>query len=117
MSNEITILLENAENTGSFVSDKKTGSGYHQKYDNLHTFVLNFSNWRGVLKIQGTLEMFPGENDWFDLRDPLNAKLEYGGDSSNYNTVVTANSRGNFLWIRAVGTTDQGSIVEIRYNH
>jgi hypothetical protein len=117
MSNETTILLENANLPGAFTSGKKPGSGYHQKYDNLHTFVLKFSNWSGELKLQGTLEMFPGENDWFDLRDQLNNKLEYGGDSSDYDSIITVNAKGNFLWIRAIGTIDHGSIAEIRYNH
>lgn len=114
MSNEITILLENESSMGQFVSNKLPGSGYHQKYDNLHTFVLIFSEWDGDLTLQGTLEMFPAESDWFDLRDSADTKLMYSGENDG---TVTANSRGNFLWIRAVGSTNSGSIDQIRYIH
>jgi hypothetical protein len=117
MSNEITILLENASATGQITSEKQPGAGYHQKYDNLHTFVLRFSNWDGEIKLQGTLEMFPSSEDWFDLRDSTNTLLAYGGDSSDYDGTFTANARGNFVWIRAVGVTNSGIITEIRYNH
>jgi len=117
MSNEITILLENAANTGQFASEKKPGAGYHQKYDNLHTFVLRFSNWSGELKLQGTLEMFPDEDDWVTLRDSSDAMLIYGNDSSDYDSTLTANVRGNFVWIRATGVTNSGIITEIRFNY
>jgi hypothetical protein len=114
MSKEITILLENASATGKFISKKQPGTGYHQTYDNLHTFVLRFSNWDGELRLQGTLEIFPGDDDWFDLRDSADTLLVYGGD---YDGTFTANVRGNFVWIRAVGAIKSGIITEIRYNY
>jgi len=118
MSKEITILLENASATGQFTSEKQPGTGYHQTYDNLHTFVLRFSNWDGEVRLQGTLEIFPGNDDWFDLRDSANTSLVYGVDSVViYDGTFTANARGNFVWIRAVGVTNSGIITEIRYNY
>lgn len=117
MSNKIEILLDQLSTPGAFIGDKKPGAGYHQKYDNLHTFVLSFNNWSGELRIQGTLDLFPGENSWVDLVDSTEQFLIYGNDSSDYDGTVTANVRGNFVWIRAVGTLTTGSIEQIQFSH
>jgi hypothetical protein len=117
MSNEITILLNQQAAFGSFISDKKPGAGYHQKYDNLHTFVINFSNWSGEVKLQGTLELFPGSDSWVDLIDTNGNTMVYGDDSTDYDSAVTANARGNFIWIRAAGTVNSGSITQIQFSH
>lgn len=115
MSNEITLLLSQ-QGTGSFVSNKQPGAGYHQKYDSLHTFVISFSNWGGVLKIQGTLELFPGDDSWVDLVDSSGQTMSYGGDTGEYNSTITVNARGNFIWIRAIGITNSGIIQQIQFS-
>jgi hypothetical protein len=121
MSNEITILLNQQTAIGSFISDKKPGAGYHQKYDNLHTFVINFSNWNGEVKLQGTLELFPGNDSWVDLIDTSGNTMhyfdDYSSESGTYNYDITANTRGNFIWIRAVGTLNSGAITQIQFSH
>lgn len=115
MSYESIILIENVSTAGvNVASEKKQGAGYHRKSDSLHTVVYSVNNLLGSVKLQGTLELYPVEVDWFDIAGtPL-------GD--NVTTLVgtqvsTANFTGNFIWIRAVYTLQSGSIVEIRYNH
>lgn len=117
MSTEITLLLNQQSAPGNFVSDRKPGAGYHQKYDSLHTFVLSFSSWSGEVRIQGTLELYPGEDSWVDLVDSSGQAMIYGNDSSDYDGSITTNTRGNFLWIRAIGTTTAGVIQQIQFSH
>ena len=118
MSIESTILLSNitAEaGTGNLAfvySDKKKGAGYHKRYSNLHTATFDVDSFVGTIKLQATLELYPGEADWFDI-----AGTTIGGDSSTWTTVQPINFAGNFVWIRAAYNLQDGTINEIRYNH
>lgn len=113
MSNEILTLLNNYSATGDFVSAKQPGAGYHQKYNNLHTFVISFSSWEGNLKLQGTLELYPGEDSWFNLYNDNGEEISYEGiHDSNY----TVACQGNFTWIRVSGTTVSGTINQIQFS-
>lgn len=113
MSNEIILLLESINNPGIFVSDKRPGAGYHQKYDNLHTFSMTFSSWSGELRLQGTLDIFPDDASWVDLVDTEDRPVIF----SSYDGIAAVNVRGNFIWIRAIGTLNTGSIAQIQFSH
>lgn len=113
--NKVTSLLKNHQTVGDFSSSKQPGAGYHKQPDVLHTFSLNLENFVGEIRLQATLEIFPGAGDWFDLEDPNGEKIQLGGDSTVYNSVISYNSTGNFVWIRAIGYVNSGRIVEIRY--
>lgn len=117
MSKEITILLPSTTTLGSFTSPKQKGAGYHRYNDGIHTFVISFTNWSGLLSLQATLVLEPGDDDWFTLKDANNQEITLGDDSSDYDQPVSVNSRGNFVWIRAVGSITAGQINEIRYNY
>jgi hypothetical protein len=110
MSTEIlTLVADVSVPTTEIFSEKLQGAGYHNKQDTLHTALYIISNFEGAIKLQGTLEMFPGSNDWVDIEG-----TSFAGDgSSNPNPI---NFRGNFLWIRAVYTLESGSISSIRYS-
>lgn len=118
MSKESSILLSNitAEATNSEFSygDKCKGAGYNRSADGLHTVVYIVENFVGTIKVQATLELYPAESDWFDVAD-----TEIGGDSTLFHDSYTGtyNFVGNFVWIRAAYNLQDGSIVEIRYNH
>ena len=114
MSKEITILLPQTATVGAFASPKQQGAGYHRYNDGIHTFVITFAEWDGELKLQGTLSLYPGDDDWFDLKDLDNQAIIYTGDTDGLETV---SSRGNFVWIRAVGSITEGEITEISYNY
>lgn len=110
MSTEFITLLD-ISTTGSFVSDKQPGAAYHSKVANVHTFISEFDSFVGTVQLQGTLEIFPGDNDWFVLRNINNADVVY--TDTDTGTITTA-SRGNFLWVRAVGSVASGT-VRIRF--
>jgi hypothetical protein len=67
----------------------------------------------GTVKIQATLELYPGDNDWFDV-----AGTEVGGDSTVINSSAYSYTfTGKFTWIRAAYNLQNGTITEIRYNY
>lgn len=115
MSTESKELLSNvsAETTAIAYGPKNKGAGYHTFNDGLHTVVYEFDNFVGSVKIQGTLAMYPGETDWFDIT-ASNITVE---DSTPLIASETVNFTGKFLWLRAAYTLQQGTINKIRYNY
>ena len=112
MSTEFVTLLDTTTATGSFSSAWQPGAGYHNQVANVHTIVTEFNNFVGTVELQGTLEIFPGEKDWVTLKNTSNQSIIYEGA---LNGALNATSRGNFLWIRAVGTVTSGEITKIRF--
>ena len=118
MSNETITLVNNLSFLGDFTSDKFQGPGYHKQSDNLITFTLSFAHWTGEVILQGTLELYPNNNtDWVNLKDLSDQDIIIGDSSTDYDSTITVNSRGNFVWLRAIGTSSSGTISEIRYNY
>ena len=107
-----TISAEAADSSYTY-TDKQQGSGYHRKFDAVHTVVYTINEFAGSIKLQGTLELYPVEGDWFDI-----AGTEIGGDSTAFDSDAKSfNFTGNFVWIRAAYNVQNGTITEIRYNH
>lgn len=117
MSSKIHTLNVPPGTSGTFVTDKSEGSGYHYQNDNLHTFTVSFQNWTGELKLQGTLQLYPttDNTDWVYLKDSNDNEIIIGDSSTDYDSSIIVNSEGKFVWIRAIGRTDTGEITEIRY--
>lgn len=119
MSIESTILLSN-KSTESIDSDynftsKSKGSGYNKNGDGVHTVVYIVDSFIGTIKMQGTLELYPGDNDWVDISDTEQGLAD---DSSSWvDNTYTATFTGKFLWVRAAYNIQNGTIIEIRYNH
>lgn len=118
MSTESIILLENtstesADSTFAY-SAKQKGAGYNKRYGGLHTYVYELDAFAGEIKLQGTLELYPGEADWVNI-----VGTTEGGDStiSAGITTYTGNFTGNFVWIRAAYNLQNGTISKIRYNY
>ena len=117
--------IENLENlvllptstVGAFTGTKQKGAGHHKHNDGIHTFVVSFRNWNGELKLQGTLELYPGDADWFDLKDLNDTTIVFGDGSTDYDDSYTVNSKGKFIWVRAVGTVTAGEITQIRFKY
>lgn len=119
MSIESHILLSNISqeaipgDTTFNYSDKQKGAGYHKYNDGVHTVQYSFDNFAGTVKIQATLELYPGNNDWFDVEG-----TEIGGDSTIIaSATTTVTFTGKFTWIRAAYNVQDGTITEIRYNY
>lgn len=115
MSTESKDLLSNVSEVTSGFSygSKNKGAGYNKFNDGLHTVVYEFDNFVGTVKIQGTLELYPGDADWFDIQG-TSVIVE---DSTPLVANETANFIGKFVWIRAAYDLTQGTITKIRYNY
>ena len=114
MSTESRLILTNISTEAAGISDKKPGAGYYKLSNPLHTLVYVVNAFRGTIKMQGTLALYPSDADWFDIPD-----TDYGDGSTidTENTSFSTNFTGNFVWIRAVYTIEDGTIVSIRYNY
>jgi len=104
-------LLPQTTAVGDFTSEKQKGDGYYNLGDGLHTVVFLFDTFKGTVTLQATLSVDPSESDWFTV-------YELGGDSTVFaQSAYYQNITGNFVWLRVVGTVEEGAIREIRYNH
>ncbi len=120
MSIESKILLSNITEESIDLdifsySDKNIGAGYHQTKSSLHTFQFSLDNFKGDIKIQGTLSLYPGESDWVDLTYDNGSALT-NLDSSPNTSSATRNITGNWVWFRAAYVLEEGTITQIRYN-
>lgn len=120
MSKETIVLISNyaddsAPSTFAY-SAKQKGAGYQRNNDGVHTVVFTFDNFKGSVKMQATLALYPGEDDWFDvsydsISEPIDAL-----DSTPIVGTANCTFIGKFTWIRAAFKLEQGTITEIRYN-
>ena len=92
-----------------FYSDKNKGAGYHKHSDGVHTVLFHAEGLVGTITIQATLEIYPGDNDWFDVYTET-----FAIDSSNSNRITTIT--GKFVFIRAAYHIEDGEIISVRYN-
>ncbi len=120
MSKETIVLLSNATDdsqpTTWQYSDKNRGAGYYKIGSGVHTAVFEFDNFKGSVKIQATLELYPGSSDWFDVTyDSTDVDLT-SLDSTPLNSNATCTFTGHFVFIRAAYKLEEGTITEIRYN-
>lgn len=117
MSIETKVLLENitAESSGTALSygDKNKGAGYHKNNNGIHTVFYQLDNFIGSIKIQGTLELYPGPSDWVDI-DGTEIEIS---DSSALTSNEVKNFTGKFVYIRAAYNLQNGTISQIRYNY
>jgi hypothetical protein len=117
MSTETIVLLPStsteAVGTAFSYSTKQKGAGYNKHNDGVHTAVFQFDNFVGTVKIQGTLELYPVETDWFDI---VGTTITVD-DSTTLTSNESRTFVGQFVYIRAAYSIEQGIITEIRYNY
>ncbi len=120
MSKETLVLLSNASDdsqpTTWQYSEKNRGSGYYKTGSGVHTVVFDFDNFKGSVKIQATLELYPGNNDWFDVVYDSSDVTLTALDSTPITSNATCTFTGHFVFIRAAYQLEEGTITEIRYN-
>lgn len=121
MSTETIVLLSNANDDSQpsswQYSEKNRGAGYYQNSNGIHTAVFEFDNFKGSVKIQATLELYPSDSDWFDVVYDDSATQLEALDSTPLVTSAVRNFTGKFVFIRVAYMLEQGTITEIRYNH
>lgn len=127
-------------------SEPLKGDGYYGRADGLHTVQFHVTDFVGRLGIQGTLEMYPSEDDWFtvDVVSPDSIESKYVvdttglvkkieevvieaispddstvmTDSTPRQVVKTFNFQGNYVWIRVkISEWITGAVNSIRLNH
>jgi hypothetical protein len=118
MSKESTLLVSNisteaADSTFAY-SSKQIAAGYHGQNNGVHTVVYQVDSFIGTIKLQGTLELYPGDSDWVDVADTT---VGLGSDSSAWTAAQSISFSGNFVWLRAAYNIQNGTIVQIRYNY
>lgn len=121
MANVSIILLPsmNASQVGQSLtlpieSVKAKGCGYNGQTDGLHTVQFAVQEFIGRILIQGSLEVNPTDDDWFDVES---ATL-VGTGPLGLSTTITQNFTGNFVWVRAV--VDQytnGNVNQVLFTH
>lgn len=121
MFNESIVLLSNATNDSQpsvwQYSDKNKAAGYYKNGDGVHTAVFEFNNFKGSVKIQATLELYPSDADWFDVVYDQTDTLLTSIDSTPITNNATCTFTGKFVFIRAAYQLEEGTITEIRYNY
>jgi hypothetical protein len=117
MSIETIVLLPStsteAVGTAFSYGAKQKGAGYNKHNDGIHTAVFQFDNFVGTVKVQGTLELYPAETDWFDI---VGTTITVD-DSTALRSNESRTFVGQFVYIRAAYSIEQGTISEIRYNY
>jgi hypothetical protein len=125
MSTESTILLSSTSTTtwdgasgiAYTFSEKSKGAGYHRKNGGLHTVMFELDQFKGSIKLQGSLELYPGDNDWTDIIFDNSAENLESIDSTPLVTNEIRNFTGNFVWIRLGYRLIEGTITQVRYNY
>ena len=115
IENTVLLTVTSTESAVYLYSDKQKGAGYHRLENPLHTAVFQFNNFKGSVKIQATLVLYPSDDDWFDVEYDSGNSLE-AVDSTPLLTTTSRNFTGNFIWIRAAYRLEEGTITEIRYS-
>ena len=93
-----------------FYSNKNKGAGFYKNGNGYHTILYHTEGFVGTITIQATLELYPGNSDWFDVSTET-----FALDSSNSNRMETI--VGNFVFIRAAYHIEDGEIIELRYSY
>jgi hypothetical protein len=121
MSTETIVLLSNANDDSQpsswQYSDKNRGAGYYKNGNGLHTAVFEFDNFKGGIKLQATLALYPNDNDWFDIIYDSADVVLTAIDSTPITSNATCTFTGKFVFIRAAYMLEEGTITEIRYNY
>jgi len=107
MSKEATILLSNIStpSVNYTYSSQAKGAGYHRKDSGTQTAICSFDGFSGEIKIQGTLSLYPGDQDWVDVHTST-----YNSNESSDVITIT----GNFIWIRSAYILSSGTINSVQ---
>ena len=108
LNRKYAVLMSGSGSEMSKFSTEVRGDSYYGYTDGLHTFQVTYEQFVGRLRIQASLIVEPGDNDWFDI-----VPQSTTGKAFNTAGFVQFNSddpadkseaytfRGNFAWVRA----------------
>ena len=71
MSRETIVLLSNITDDSQpstwQYGEKHIGAGYYKNGNGVHTMTFELNEFKVIIKVQATLDLNPGVNDWFDV--------------------------------------------------
>ena len=121
MSNQTRVLLSTTADNSKYpeeqYSAKSPAAGYYKNNNGLHTAVFEFDNFKGSIKIQATLELYPGDLDWFDVVYDSADVVLTAIDSTPVTNNAVCTFTGKFVYIRVAYQLEEGTITEIRYSY
>lgn len=88
-------------NTGSEMNktgEKVKADSYYGYTDGIHTVSVNYTAFRGTLKLQGTLTLNPTEADWFTIREITKPVSGTTGVTLSEAYTFT----GNYVYLRVI---------------
>lgn len=91
-------ILGNTNSEMNKTGEKVKADSYYGYTDGIHTVAVNYSAFRGTLKIQGTLSLTPAETDWFTIREIT--KPTVGTDGVTLSEAYTFT--GNYVYLRVI---------------
>lgn len=111
-------------------SEPVRGDGYYGRADGFHTIQTNLSDFVGIIKVQGTLDVDPTESDWFTvqlgtgnrsvdttglIREENITQVQYIEEKTGTNSY---NFTGNYVKIRIkIENWTVGTVNSIYLNH
>ena len=111
-------------------SEPVRGDGYYGRADGFHTIQTNLSDFVGIIKVQGTLDVDPTESDWFTvqlgtgnrsvdttglIREENITQVQYIEEKTGTNSY---NFTGNYVKIRIkLENWTAGTVNSIYLNH
>ena len=109
------LMMSNTSNSWELVGEKVRANSYFNNTNGLHTVSVQYTNFIGGFKLQGTLAHEPEESDWFDIvldgyNCPFNGSyISYPKDQLAPNGLNSGDTGldaftfiGNFVYLRAV---------------
>ena len=121
MSRETIVILTNITDDSQHLvwqySNKHIGAGYYKNGNGVHTMTFEFEDFKGSIKVQATLDLNPGVNDWFDVVLDSSDTVLTAIDSTSVTANAACTFTGKFVFIRVAYQLEQGTITEVRYNH
>ena len=94
--------------TINLIGEPIRGAGWHGHTNGLHTVAIRVANFRGRIKVQASIALDPGEDEWYSV---LPDKIDYW-QYPHLNYVLPPNAQGetstlnfnfttNAVWLRA----------------
>ena len=121
MSNQTRVLLASTADNSKFpveqYSAKSPAAGYYKNGNGVHTMTFELNNFKGSIKVQATLDLNPGVNDWVDVILDSSDTVLTAIDSTPITSNAACTFTGKFVFIRVAYQLEQGTITEVRYNH
>jgi hypothetical protein len=107
LNRKYAVLMSGTGSEMNKYSTEVEADSYYGYVDGLHTFQVTYEQFIGRVRIQATLIVEPGENDWFDIIPNSTTGKSFNtagfvqfnadnpADKSEAYTI-----RGNFAWVR-----------------